>query len=309
MLRVIFILLFFTTTAHAQLNYTYSYKEVCSEEKRTMNVLLGMNGNVYTLSFFGETQTFTPQQVAAGDIFLWMERTYSAWSEYYPCTEIQGAVQEATKKVAQGNEVDLGQPVLVVSSDLSYYESNNFKFGSGYASENRLTGNKYGAISSLGNAKVSNIGYYRITPIGSKINRVETFNLLFVEGDLLGNILNGTYHFTPFVDAYFFHNLTFGSLNGFGFQDNTLVVGLNRKLLGLPQVTASLSTFVTYTYFVKVFKIKYWLEDHVKIVPNLSITYKLSPTFGLNLTGTMSYRTDTGAIYGKGLLLGGRLSF
>ena len=309
MLRVLFILFFFATTAHAQINYTYSYKEVCSEEKRTMNVLLGVDGNIYTLSFFGETQTFTPTQVAAGEVFTWMERTYSAWSEYYPCAEIQGAVQDATKKVAQGNEVDVGQPVLVVSSDFSYYEPNSFKFGSGYSSQNRLTGNKYGALSNVGNAKVSNIGYYRITPLSESLNRVETFNLLYIEGDLLGNVLNGVYYFSPFADLFLFHNLTFGNLNGFGFQDNTAVAGINRKIFSTPQMNLSFNTFVTYTYFVKVFKISYWMEDHVKVIPNLSFTFKLSPTFGLNLTGTFNYRSDTGAIYNKGILLGGRLSF
>ena len=309
MLRVFVILLFLTSTAHAQLNYNYRYVEICSEEVRDMTALMGVDGNVYTLSFFGETGTFTPEQVANGDVLLWMEKTYNAWTTYYPCAEIQQVVQDANRKVAQGNEVDIGQPVLVVSSDLAYYEPTMFKFGSGYASANRLTGTKYGALSSIGSTKVSNIGYYRITPLKETINRVETFNLLYVEGDLLGNILNGIYYYSPISDLYLFHNLTFGYLNGFGFQDNTVVSGFSKKVISTPQLSIDFNTFMSYTYFVEVFKLSYWFEDHVKVFPNLSATFKLSPTFGLNLTGTFTYRSDTHDIYNKGLLFGGRLSF
>lgn len=305
---LIVVLILFSTKAKAQFSYNYSYKEVCSDELRTVNVTLEKKGNLFTTSFFGELGVFTQQQIGNGDFLTWLKTTYDAWTEYYPCAEIKAIVEDAAKKAAQGNEIEIGQPLLVVSSDLAYGYPGTYKIGSGYTSEDRLTGKKFGGIGSLGNSKISSFGGYRLTPIKQDLNTVESYNLLFVREDFLGNLTHGIYKNKKNYSYFLFNSMTFGYLNGFGFQDNTIILGGSKKLINSNQIAINLIILNSYNYYTKVFKIKYWFEDYIKISPTMTFTFKLSPSFGINLGGTMTYRTDTKERYGYGALLGGRLS-
>jgi len=66
----------------------------------------------------------------------------------------------------------------------------------------------------------------------------------------------------------------------------------------------------SYTYRVKVFNLEYWLEDYVGIKPFVNVGFKVTPTFGLNVSYTNSLRTDDfGNTDRWGLLLGGRVLF
>jgi len=307
---LVLILLVTPTQVFSQaFNFAYRYKEVCSDQLKTVNVAFERQGNLFSASFFGEVKTFNQQQIGNGEFLIWLNETYKAWTEYYPCSEIKAIVEDAAKKAAQGNEIDIGQPLLVVSSDLAYTYPGVYKIGTGYTSEDRLTGKKFGGLGNLGTSKVSSIGGYRLTPISQDLNTVESYNLLYVQGSFLGNLTHGLYKSKKSYSYFIFNAMTFGYLNGFGFQDNTIILGGSRRIFNTNQLSANVIVLNSYTYYTKVFKLKYWFEDYVKVSPTVTLTFKLSPSFGLNFGGTMTYRTDTDERYGYGALLGGRLSF
>jgi hypothetical protein len=293
----------------AQTTFYYKYKEVCSNEIRTVKVNLENSGGNFTVFFFGEYRTFTLADVESGAYDGWMSRVYRQWTDYYPCVELSALVEETTKKVAEQNDSDVSQPLIIVTSDVAYYSGGDVKFGFGYSEADRLSGVGKGGVGSFGNSKVSSFGLFRITPIDRTLNTVENFNLIITEKTLLGNLLHGVYYKHRLGGVFAFNAMTFGFLNGFGFQDNTLVFGGGGKVYSNNQLNVSTMLVTTYTYHVRLFKISYWFEDHIKLNPNLSITYKVSPSFGLGLSGTMTYRTDEKIVTSSGLLLGGKLFF
>ena len=103
--------------------------------------------------------------------------------------------------------------------------------------------------------------------------------------------------------------MTFGKLNGYPFQDNTMMLGHSKKILDINQLTLSTNLILSYTYRVKVFTLDYWMEDYIGIKPFINMGYKLSPTFGLNVTYTTSLRTDRNTSDRYSILLGGRVLF
>lgn len=299
----------FSNTLNAQTVFNYKYTEVCSGEVKTVRTVVENHEDRFTIFFFGEYRNFSYSELADGTYERWLTNVYKKWTEYYPCAELSALLQETTKKVAEQNEADISQPLIVVSSDLAYYSGGELKTGIGYSEANRLTGVGKGGVGSLGNNQVSSFGIFRLTPISTTINTVENFNIIFTTGNLLGNLLHGVYYKDKKGSIFAFNALTFGFLNGFGFQDNTIVVGGGTKIYSDRKVDINTIIVTSYTYYVRIFKISYWLEDYIKINPNLSVTYKLSPSFGLGLTGTVTYRTDQRQITNTGVLLGGKLFF
>ena len=106
-----------------------------------------------------------------------------------------------------------------------------------------------------------------------------------------------------------FNSITFGILNNYRFQDTSVIVGVSNKLYSNPYFSINSTVVFSYIYYVKVFKLSYWFEDHVKLNPNLSFTWKLSPTFGLNLAASINYRTDSREFTSPGVLLGAKYLF
>jgi len=295
--------------ANAQTVFHYRYTEVCSGEIKTVRTVVENREDRFTVFFFGEYRNFTYSEVIDGSYERWLANVYKRWTDYYPCAELSALLQETTKKVAEQNDTDISQPLIVVSSDLAYFTGGEIKTGVGYSEANRLTGVGKGGVGSLGNTRVSSFGLFRITPISGNLNTVENFNVILTDGNVLGNLLHGVYYRNKKGSLFAFNAITFGFLNGFGFQDNTIVLGGGTKLYSDRKIEINSILVTSYTYHVRIFKISYWFEDHLKINPNLSATYKLSPSFGLGLTGTLTYRTDQKQITNSGILIGGKLFF
>jgi hypothetical protein len=307
---ILFLLLFlYSVPSKAQITFNYKYTEVCSGEQKTIKTVVQNRDDYFTVFFFGEYRNFMYSEFVDGTYERWLSNVYRRWTEYYPCAELSALIQETTKKVAEQNDSDISQPLIVVSSDLAYYAGGIIKTGIGYSESNRVTGVGSGGVGSLGNGNISSLGLFRITPVSKNLNTVENFNVIMTTGNLLGNLLHGVYYKNRVGGVFAFNAMTFGFLNGYGFQDNTLIVGGGGKLYSNNQVVINSILVTSYTYRVRIFKISYWFEDYIKLNPNLSITYKLSPSFGLGLTGTLSYRTDDKKITNEGLLLGGKLFF
>lgn len=307
-ITVIFLALW-SSPAKGQTFFKYTYKEICSEQVRSVQVEVSQQNDTFTVFFFGETETFTRLEMQNGLYTRWMDRINRLWNEYYPCAEIQDLVASSSKRVAESGEVELGAPLLVVSSDLAYFAPSEFRAGSGYSTQNLKTGLKYGALTSFGNSNKSAFGYYRMKPINDKLNRVESFGGLYIEGDFLGNLFNGVYYRADRYSFFLFNSITFGILNNYSFQDTSLILGVSSTLYSNPYFSISTTFLFSYIYYVKVFKLSYWFEDHLKINPNLALTWKLSPTFGLNLATSINYRTDSREFTSPGVFLGAKYLF
>lgn len=310
-MRLIFLVWFWLipVSSFAQTTFYYKYKEVCSGETRTVKATIENREDTFTIFFFGEYRTFTYLDFVNGAYEQWMVTVYRQWTQYYPCAELSALVQETSKKVAEQNETEITQPLIIVSSDLGYYSGGVIRTGVGYSETNRLTGVGSGGVGSLDTETVSSFGIFRINPISKTTNAVENLNLIITTDYVLGNLLHGFHYKHRLGSAFLFNTITFGFLNGFGFQDNSLVFGGGGKIYSNNHININLITIVSYTYHVRIFKISYWFEDHLKLNPNLSLTYKLSPSFGLGLTGTINYRTDQRRPTNAGLLAGGKLFF
>lgn len=308
-LLTVILLLIASSPVSGQSLFKYKYREICTDQVRSVQVEVSQQNDTFTVFFFGESETFDRIEMHDGTYYAWMEKINKLWNEYYPCAEIQELVTASSKRVAEAGEVELGAPLLVLSSDLAYFSPSEFRAGSGYSTQNLRTGLRYGALSSFGNAKKSAIGYYRMKPITKRLNRVESFGGLYIEGDFLGNLFNGVYYKSNKISTFVFNSITFGILNNYRFQDTSVIVGVSNKLYSNPYFSINSTVVFSYIYYVKVFKLSYWFEDHVKLNPNLSFTWKLSPTFGLNLAASINYRTDSREFTSPGVLLGAKYLF
>jgi hypothetical protein len=308
-LLIVIFLFLCSSPSYGQTIFKYSYREICTEQVRSVQVDVSQTNDTFTVFFFGESETFDKFEMHDGTYHAWMVRVNKLWNEYYPCAEIQELVAASSKRVAEGGEVELGAPLLVLSSDLAYFSPYEFRAGSGYSTQNLKTGLKYGASSSFGNSQKSALGYYRMKPIGDRLSRVESFGGLYIEGDFLGNLFNGVYYRRNKMSTFLFNSVTFGILNNYRFQDTSLILGISNKLYSNPYFSISSTVVFSYIYYVKVFKLSYWFEDHVKLNSNLSLTWKLSPTFGLNLATSINYRSDSREFSSPGVLLGAKYLF
>jgi hypothetical protein len=212
-----------------------------------------------------------------------------------------------------------------MSADFGYRNEGVLSSNAGYNVTNTGTKESRGGLITFGTDYLGNIGYYRISPLTKSINSVVNVNILLLSESILGNLTNGyTLKKTKFGSGFVFHTMTFGRLNEYPFQDNTLTFGYNKEILDTRRFFVSTNVLVNYTYRVKVFNIKYWFEDHVTVKPFFNLGIKVTPTFGLNLSYTNMIRTDEPYTFKSGedyyhkrhifkdryaILLGGRVLF
>jgi hypothetical protein len=303
--RFLFLLLLLPSTVFSQ-SLKFNYTEVCSEEQRQMVVNIDSNSNSY--SFFGETKSFTSQEIADGAPYEWLNRVYKRWSEYYPCAEIRSLVAASTKSSSESSKVDINAPIVVVQSDLGYLNS-FFTTSAGFSNTNLLTNESEGYTFNGSTSRVFGIGYYRVTPFANNIKGITNTNVILFENDFLGSLSTGLTANKGDLFAFIFNAYIFGNLNGYGFQDSSVLLGLSYPFFKTRNVDLTGLLLTSYTYRVKVFKLDYWFEDYVSFSPYINLTYRLTQTFGLNLSYTTTLRTD---IYKKdqyGILLGGRVFF
>ena len=306
MKRLLFLVSLIPSLCFSQTTLKFNYTEVCSEEQRQMAVNIDPNSNSY--SFFGETKSFTSQEIADGAPYEWLNRVYKRWSEYYPCAEIRSLVAASTKSSSESSKVDINAPIVVVQSDLGYLNS-FFTTSAGFSNTNLLTNESEGYTFNGSTSRVFGIGYYRVTPFANSIKGITNTNVILFENDFLGSLSTGLTANKGDLFAFIFNAYIFGNLNGYGFQDSSVLLGLSYPFFKTRNVDLTGLLLTSYTYRVKVFKLDYWFEDYVSFSPYINLTYRLTQTFGLNLSYTTTLRTD---IYKKdqyGILLGGRVFF
>jgi len=290
-----------------QLNY--SYKEVCSDQLKKINIPIDLS-NSSTLAFFGYSKTFTPEEIQSNDHISWMDDIYSKWREYYPCAEIKGIVTESAKSASDNGDVDLSQPIVIMSADLGYRNGGVITTSGGYNQTNLKTQTSNGLLLTLGTNYIGNIGYYRINPLSRTTSLLINSNILLLETNIIGNLTTGILGDLNKVGTYFtLHTVTFGKLNGYPFQDQTILVGHSKKWITTRRLILSTNLIGSYTYRVKVFNLDYWFEDYIEMKPFVNLGFRITPTFGLNISYTTSVRTDINVTDRYGILIGGRVLF
>lgn len=290
-------------------NLNYRYTEICSEETRQVSIPIDLKSN-NTLAFFGYSRTFTPQEIQNNEPVKWLDDIFRKWSEYYPCAEIAEAVTEASRSSSKSADIDVNKPIVIVSSDLGYKNGGVFKTSGGYNQTNILTQKSQGGLMSFGTNKIGNIGYFSIKPITTDSKSITNLNLIILQNDLIANYTVGIFGSKGKWGSYFFlHALTFGKLNGYPFQDQSLLTGYSNGILNTRRLVLSTNIIFSYTYRLKVFTVDYFWEDYVGISPFLNFGFKVTPTFALNLSYTTSLRTDMNTFDKYSILLGGRVLF
>ena len=306
MKRLFFLVSLIPSLCFSQTTLKFNYTEVCSEEQRQMVLNLDPNSNSY--SFFGETKSFTDLEIAQGEPMVWLAGVYRNWSEYYPCAEIRDLVNSSTKNSSESSKVDVNAPIVVVQSDFGYQNS-NFITSGGFSNTDVLTNESAGFTLNLSTSKIGTIGYYRVTPLSKETKAITNTNIVFYQQNVLGSLTSGLTLNRGKVFAFAFNAYIFGNLNGYGFQDSSILLGISRPLVELRTFDISTLVLASYTYRVKVFKLDYWFEDYVNFSPYINLTYRVTNTFGLNLSYTKSLRTDMYKKDQYGILLGGRVFF
>jgi hypothetical protein len=312
-MRLVILILLLVTCASpsfSQTIFNYRYTEVCSGKINTVKVVLNNNSDFFTVFFFGETKTFSKLDYSNGLYDVWMGDLYTKWTKYYPCAEIKELITDAAKSASESGDVDVSQPIVIMASDFGYKNRGVYTTTAGYNKANLLTSTSEGILLAVGTDVIGNIGYFRISPFKGKIKSLININLLLLQQSFIGNITFGLLGDAGKIGSYFvLHTMTFGKLNGYPFQDNTMMLGHSKKILDINQLTLSTNLILSYTYRVKVFTLDYWMEDYIGIKPFINMGYKLSPTFGLNVTYTTSLRTDRNTSDRYSILLGGRVLF
>lgn len=294
----------------SQTTFNYRYIEVCSGRTNNVKVFLNNDRDFFTVFFFGENKTFSRNQFDNGEYAEWMDVIYGSWSEYYPCQEVLGLVQETSKKVAETNSKEFTQPIIIISSDLAFFSPNDFRIGSGWSDTDRISGKLVGGMGTVGSGRIYSFGYFRLNPVFPNTNSVENYNIIFIDGNWLGNLINGLYYNNKGSGIFTFNSMTFGDMNGFPFQNNGLLLGGFLPIYKNNQLELNSLMVLSYTYYERVFKINYWFDNAVRVNPNISFTFKLSPTFGINVTSNVTYRmgVDSGFI-NYGIMTGAKLLF
>ena len=292
-----------------QFNLQYNYTEICSEQIRQVSIPIDLKRN-NTLAFFGYSRDFTPLEIQNNEHIIWLNDIYQKWREYYPCAEIKGLVTDAAKSASESGDIDISQPIVIMASDFGYKNGGVFNTTAGYNKANLLTNISEGMLLAMGTDFIGNIGYFRIAPINDKATSLININVLLLQTSVIGNTTFGTLGDLGGLGSYFaLHTMTFGKLNGYPFQDNTVMFGHSKRLLNTKKIVLSTNLILSYTYRVRVFTLDYWFEDYIGIKPFVNVGYKLSPTFGLNVTYTTSLRTDKNTSDRYAILLGGRVLF
>jgi hypothetical protein len=312
-MKIIILILFLvtcSTSVFSQTIFNYRYTEVCSGRTNTVRVVLNNNSDFFTVFFFGENKTFSINQFNNGEYADWMDSVYRSWSEYYPCSEVLALVQETSKKVAERNSKEFTQPIIIISSDLAFFSPNDFRIGGGWSETDKVSGRSVGGLSTIGSGRIYSFGYFRLNPVLPNTNSVENYNILLVDGNWLGNLMNGLYYNYNGSGAFIFNSMTFGDMNGFPFQNNGLLLGGFLPIYKSNQIALNSLMVLSYTYYERVFKINYWLDNAVRVNPNITFTFNLSPTFGINITSNITYRlgVDSGFV-NYGIMTGAKLLF
>ena len=92
-----FLLVMFCQIAMGQ-TYTHTYKDKCTGEIKVATTTM-VNGFA-TVSFYNQVRVFSPQEVMAGAVQLWITATYTAYSTM-GCPTNQVVQQTVTNAVAQ----------------------------------------------------------------------------------------------------------------------------------------------------------------------------------------------------------------
>ena len=307
---LLFILFLLPNIGYSQVfNLNYKYREVCSEELKKVVLEIDLNSST-TFAFFGYNETFTPQQVAQNEHVDWLDDIYRKWKDYYPCAEITDLVASNVKNSSETGDIDISQPIVILVSDLSYHNDQTVGLTGGYNKFNLLTNTSNGFVLNAGTNVSGNVGYYKLTPINSTTKSMVNANLMVIQDNLIGNTAVGILGDIGMFGSYFgLHSVTFGKLNGYPFQDNSLIVGHTKTLINNKTLKVSTNLILTYTYRRKVFRLNYWFEDYMTIKPFMNVGYKLTDTFGMNLSYTNNLRTDKNTKERWALLLGGRVLF
>jgi len=307
---LLFILFLLPNIGYSQVfNLNYKYREVCSEELKKVVLEIDLNSPT-TFAFFGYNETFTPQQVAQNEHVDWLDDIYRKWKDYYPCAEITDLVASNVKNSSETGDIDISQPIVILASDLSYHNDQTVGLTGGYNKSNLLTNTSNGFVLNAGTNVSGNVGYYKLTPINSTTKSMVNANLMVIQDNLIGNTAVGILGDIGMFGSYFgLHSVTFGKLNGYPFQDNSLIVGHTKTLINNKTLKVSTNLILTYTYRRKVFRLNYWFEDYMTIKPFMNVGYKLTDTFGMNLSYTNNLRTDKNTKEHWALLLGGRVLF
>ena len=304
------ILLFVSSNTFAQTIFNYRYTEVCSGRTNTVKVVLNNNSDFFTVFFFGENKTFSKLDYFNGTYDVWMDDVYTKWTNYYPCQEVLSLIQETSKRVAGKGSKEVAQPVIVVSSDLAFFTPNEFRIGSSWSETDRITKASSGGLGTFGNGKVYAVGYFLLNPIIPNLNSVQNYNIILADGSLLGNLINGVYYELNSNGIFGFSSITFGNMNGFSFQNNGILVGGIYDIYKGNQFSFKGVLVVSYTYYEKIFDLTYWFDNSVKINPNITMSYKLSPTFGFSITANTTYRIGrNNGLLNFGILSGAKLFF
>jgi len=305
---IIFLLL--TVEVSAQnFNLNYRYTEICSEQQREITIPIDLNG-ITTLAFFGYNKTFTPIQIQNNEHILWLDDIYARWNEYYPCAEITELVATNAKNASETGDIDISQPIVIMASDVSYYNGNVVTLSGGYNKSNLLTNTSNGVVLNAGTNIAGNIGYYKLTPLVGETKSMVNANLMVIQNNIIANTSVGLLGDIGMFGSYFsLHSVTFGNLNGYPFQDNSFIFGHSKTYINRSSFRISTNFVLSYTYRRKVFNLNYWWEDYMTMKPFINISYKLTDTFGMNITYTNSLRTDKNTTDRWGLLLGGRVLF
>lgn len=290
-------------------NLNYRYTEICSEQQRQVTIPIDLNG-ITTLAFFGYNRTFNPIEIQNNEHIIWLNDIYSRWKDYYPCAEITELVTTNARNASETGDIDISQPIVILASDLSYYNGNVVGLTGGYNKSNLLTNTSNGFVLNMGSDISGNIGYYKLTPINSTTKSMVNANVMILQDNIIGNTSVGLLGDIGMFGSYFtLHSVTFGNLNGYPFQDNSFIVGHSKTYINRSSFRISTNLILSYTYRRKVFNLNYWWEDYMNIKPFINVAYKMTDTFGLNLSYTNSLRTDKNTSDRFGILLGGRILF
>jgi len=93
----IIVMSLFATEAMGQ-TYTQTYKDKCTGEIKVATTT--MTNGFATVSFYNQVRVFSPQEVMAGAVQLWITATYTAYSTM-GCPTNQVVQQTVTNAVAQ----------------------------------------------------------------------------------------------------------------------------------------------------------------------------------------------------------------
>jgi hypothetical protein len=84
----LFVVLLFLSTLSFGQTITYSYIDPCTKEIKRLEVP-SQNGNFpVTVTYYGQVQNFTPQQLQSGEFDIWANSVYGKYGQGNPCSSV-----------------------------------------------------------------------------------------------------------------------------------------------------------------------------------------------------------------------------